>query len=146
MRHFPFPLYLNTQTWCLTDGDCADALLGVPIKYTTQIQTEGYFPPPRFFFFFGVVNSIIIAVTSFSQRNLPFVLRIKLGRRRKRREKKESESKGNIWEKTHRSVQALQQTAFVCQEPVQTGLLGSNSSTHTVFCISYVLLPFSRPS
>lgn len=39
---------------------------------------EGYL------FFFRVVNSVIVAVTSLSQRNLPFVLRIKLGRRRKR--------------------------------------------------------------
>lgn len=92
MKHFPFPLYLNTPTWCLTDGDCADALLGVPIKYTAKIQMEGYF----FFFFGGVVNSIIVAVTSLSQRNLPFVLRIKLGRRRKGGKKKECKPREHL--------------------------------------------------
>lgn len=120
MKHFPFPLYLNTPTWRLTDGDCADALLGVPIKYKWR---------DTFFFFFAVVNSIIIAVTSLSQRNLPFVLRIKLGRRRKRGKKKRKRVKGTFRKNPTdaRSAQAWQRAAVVRQEPVQAWLLSSNS-------------------
>lgn len=90
MKHFPFPLYLNTSTGCLTDGDCTDALLGVPIKYTAKVQMEGYF----FFFFFlsCKFNNRCCHLTF--PKEFALCSPDKAGQKKKRRGKKRVEAKG----------------------------------------------------
>lgn len=90
MKHFPFPLYLNTPTWCLTDGDCADALLGVPIKYTAKIQMEGYF----FFFLSCKFNNHCCHLTF--PKEFALCSPDKAGERKKKEHKKKNNSESEV--------------------------------------------------
>lgn len=97
MKHFPFPLYLNTPTWCLTDGDCADALLGVPIKYTAKIQMEGW--KDTFFFFGGgcKFNNCCCHLTF--PKEFALCSPDKAGEKKKRGKKKRVQAKGTFRKK-----------------------------------------------
>lgn len=129
MKHFPFPLYFNTPTWCLTDGDCADALWGMLIKCAAKIQMEGYnSPPPK-------------KKSQFKNHCCHLIFPKESGLCAPDK----AGEKFCFFRKEHRSIicTTLQCAVFVHQEPVQAWLISSKCSTqHNVLhplCSSPIL-------